>query len=192
MHIEMRKKVKFGVVFLIVIVIIILLSFYFPKLKNNVIFNNQTGWNSSDYFTIVNVDKCDFDPYNSLTKFGDKWNSCEALREGYYYSNGECKYYKGAGCTQLPFVDEENCRSVCIGASNGEKHYCTLVDRQVACPETNLRGNNLDEPINPVCGWLDPSKVNCVRYPCAGTYDGGCNACKNENVEYWTEGECPK
>ncbi len=44
---------------------------------------------------------------------------------------------------------------------------------------------------DPVCGWNDPEKIQCVRYPCADTYSNGCEACKNENVLYWTHGECP-
>lgn len=44
---------------------------------------------------------------------------------------------------------------------------------------------------DPVCGWNDPDKVQCVRYPCAETYSNGCEACKSENILYWTHGECP-
>lgn len=44
----------------------------------------------------------------------------------------------------------------------------------------------------PVCGWFNSSKVQCFKYPCAITSGNSCEACKNENVLYWTEGECPK
>ncbi|MEM4268352.1 MAG: DUF333 domain-containing protein [Candidatus Woesearchaeota archaeon] len=43
----------------------------------------------------------------------------------------------------------------------------------------------------PVCGWFK-EEVRCIKYPCAITASNPCEACKNENVEYWTEGECPK
>ena len=45
---------------------------------------------------------------------------------------------------------------------------------------------------NPVCGWNDPAKIQCIRYPCATTYSNSCVACQNPNVISWTEGECPK
>ncbi|MDO8481197.1 MAG: hypothetical protein Q7S65_05300 [Nanoarchaeota archaeon] len=44
----------------------------------------------------------------------------------------------------------------------------------------------------PVCGWNDPAKIQCIRYPCAQTYSNPCSACQNENVISYTEGECPK
>ncbi|OGJ15565.1 hypothetical protein A3K73_05250 [Candidatus Pacearchaeota archaeon RBG_13_36_9] len=43
----------------------------------------------------------------------------------------------------------------------------------------------------PVCGWFDES-IKCIKYPCAQTYSNACAACSNENVAYWTGGECPK
>lgn len=43
----------------------------------------------------------------------------------------------------------------------------------------------------PVCGWMDPSKIQCFAYPCAQTYSNECQACQNENVISWTQGECP-
>ena len=43
----------------------------------------------------------------------------------------------------------------------------------------------------PVCGWSDPEKIQCIRYPCAQTYGNICTACANENVAYYTVGECP-
>lgn len=44
---------------------------------------------------------------------------------------------------------------------------------------------------NPVCGWNNKN-IKCIRYPCASTYSNPCVACKNEDVEYYTLGECPK
>lgn len=43
----------------------------------------------------------------------------------------------------------------------------------------------------PVCGWSDPEKIQCIKYPCAQTYSNACSACKDENVAYYTLGECP-
>ncbi len=45
---------------------------------------------------------------------------------------------------------------------------------------------------DPVCGWFDPEKIQCIKYPCAQTFSNSCHACADEKVLYWTEGECPK
>lgn len=44
----------------------------------------------------------------------------------------------------------------------------------------------------PVCGWFDPDEVQCIRYPCATTYSNACDACGNDDVLYYTVGECPE
>ena len=44
---------------------------------------------------------------------------------------------------------------------------------------------------DPVCGWSDPDKIKCIKFPCASTYSNSCNACKNLDVLYFTKGECP-
>ncbi len=60
--------------------------------------------------------------------------------------------------------------------------YCTPESRNAgACIELYM----------PVCGWFDPAKIQCFRYPCAQTYSNSCFACSDENVLYYTEGECP-
>jgi hypothetical protein len=44
---------------------------------------------------------------------------------------------------------------------------------------------------DPVCGWNDPDKIKCIKYPCAQDYSNGCEACQNEAVAYYTPGMCP-
>lgn len=44
----------------------------------------------------------------------------------------------------------------------------------------------------PVCGWSDPAKIQCIKYPCAQTFGNKCEACANENTISWSEGECPE
>lgn len=68
-------------------------------------------------------------------------------------------------------------------SDNEEMHLCTPEQRQIqACIQL----------YKPVCGWNDPEKIQCIKYPCAQVYSNSCFACANENVLYWTEGECPK
>lgn len=64
----------------------------------------------------------------------------------------------------------------------GDKHYCRPVDRKAEVCQTLWQ---------PVCGWFD-SSIQCIKYPCAITSGNSCEACINPNVEYWTDGECPK
>ncbi len=47
------------------------------------------------------------------------------------------------------------------------------------------------ELYQPVCGYFDPKKIQCIKYPCAQTFSNSCFACSNENVLYYTDGECP-
>ena len=63
-------------------------------------------------------------------------------------------------------------------------HYCTADSQDVAECE------DLDEP---VCGWYDLSKVECAAdEPCVrSVFPNSCKACQNDNIEYWTEGDCP-
>ncbi len=65
---------------------------------------------------------------------------------------------------------------------DGERNYCTEEQRQA---------DSCIQVYEPVCGWFGQD-VQCFRYPCAATYSNACFACLGENVEYWTEGECPE
>lgn len=61
-------------------------------------------------------------------------------------------------------------------------HYCTAASREAeACTQI----------YKPVCGWFNPDDVQCIRYPCAQTYSNECLACVNEDILYWTDGDCP-
>ena len=69
------------------------------------------------------------------------------------------------------------------GPINGDQTFCTEEQRNVdACIEI----------YQPVCGWSDPEKVQCITYPCASDYSNSCFACMDENVKYWTDGTCPE
>ena len=63
------------------------------------------------------------------------------------------------------------------------RFYCSSESRNVdACIEI----------YQPVCGWNNSSKLQCIKYPCAETYSNSCFACQNPDVEYYTKGECPE
>ena len=95
---------------------------------------------------------------------------------------GECT--TAADCPQAQCV---TCLTVCennkcIIKRTGDRHYCTLAER------TNCRPT--EGYYKPVCGWYDPSKVNCDQYPCAKTTDINDCPCSNEKILYWTSGSC--
>ncbi|MFA6088677.1 MAG: DUF333 domain-containing protein [Candidatus Woesearchaeota archaeon] len=68
-----------------------------------------------------------------------------------------------------------------INVTTKDKIYCKSEQRNAQVCTLEYR---------PVCGWFN-NNIKCIKYPCAITADNPCNACSNENVEYWTDGECP-
>lgn len=59
------------------------------------------------------------------------------------------------------------------------------------CNAQEREGQFCTEIYSPVCGWFNPQKVQCIKYPCANTYSNRCFACHEENVKYITQGVCP-
>ena len=62
----------------------------------------------------------------------------------------------------------------------------------ILCTSESRNPDGCLQIYKPVCGWFDPEKIQCVKYPCASTYSNICEACLDENVAYFTDGECPK
>jgi hypothetical protein len=63
-------------------------------------------------------------------------------------------------------------------------------EEKMFCPEE--QADFCTEIYQPACGWFDPEKIQCIKYPCAQTFSNGCYACKDDRVLYWTDGECPQ
>lgn len=68
------------------------------------------------------------------------------------------------------------------GSQQLPQTYCTLESRTV---------DGCTAQYDPVCGWFDSNRVQCMDYPCAITAGNACEACRNPDVEYWTPGICP-
>ncbi|HLC60214.1 MAG TPA: hypothetical protein VJJ52_02185 [Candidatus Nanoarchaeia archaeon] len=64
-----------------------------------------------------------------------------------------------------------------------KQNYCTAESR---------KGQMCIALYKPVCGWFDPARIQCIKYPCANTFSNSCVACQDDKVLYWTEGECQK
>jgi hypothetical protein len=113
---------------------------------------------------------CEFDPCPS----GD------GTQRNYVSTDiGECQRTQFLCVSGTDRFDDE---TGCGCESVGEKTFCEPEEREEGACITLYQ---------PVCGWNDPEKINCIRFPCAQTYSNGCVACQNEEVLYYTEGECP-
>ncbi|MFA5993071.1 MAG: hypothetical protein WC796_05175 [Candidatus Pacearchaeota archaeon] len=66
-----------------------------------------------------------------------------------------------------------------------------LKNKPINCTVESRNGSLCGEIYEPVCGWFDPQKIQCIKYPCAKTYSNKCFACLDENVLSFTKGECP-
>ena len=76
-----------------------------------------------------------------------------------------------------------NCEFAPCPNNQSKQNYCSAIEH---------KGDVCAEIYKPVCGWFDPEKIQCIRYPCAQTFSNECFACHDEKVLYWTEGECPE
>ncbi|MFH0862233.1 MAG: hypothetical protein V1875_04305 [Candidatus Altiarchaeota archaeon] len=90
---------------------------------------------------------------------------CEDGKQQFYDENG-------CGCEQVhPRPPEGKLRAFECSLEQRKADFCT-------------------EEYAPVCGFSDPAKIQCIKYPCAQTYGNACAACRDENVAYYTIGEC--
>lgn len=126
--------------------------------------------------------------------FDDTGCGCKADVPKKYVSNSteECSRIKYA-CEKnyVPFSDADGCGC----------EYTFDIDESATSPGSKLRAipcmpeqRSIDActaEYAPVCGWSDPEKIQCIKYPCAQTYSNACIACKDDNVGYYTLGECP-
>ncbi len=101
---------------------------------------------------------------------------CELSREPFF---DEC----GCGCKLRENINQSLRENA--GQSNQTKLKAT------DCVPEQRNADFCAEIYKPVCGWFDPDKIACVRYPCARTFSNGCFACMDEMIISWTEGECP-
>ncbi len=92
----------------------------------------------------------------------------------------------GCGCKLKEGINENNLNEN-VTQSNQNSSL-----KQNSCTADSRKGEFCMELYQPVCGWFDPGKIQCIKYPCAQTFSNSCFACHNSNVLYWTEGECPK
>jgi len=99
------------------------------------------------------------------------------------YSEEECSRIQIL-CTpdREYFSDETGCG--CELKEFGEERFF--------CSNESRTADFCIEIYQPVCGWFNPEKIQCIKFHCANTYSNSCFACMDENVLYYTEGVCPE
>ena len=98
---------------------------------------------------------------------------------------------------------EEECSKISILCTPDREYFsdetgcgCELKKdsevQRINCTEESRNADACIEIYQPVCGWNDPEKIQCIKFPCASTYSNSCFACADENVLYYTKGVCPE
>ncbi len=77
-------------------------------------------------------------------------------------------------------------------SNNCEFDTCPEIENKTYCSSESRNVQACDEIYSPVCGWFSSTKVQCIKYPCAQTFENSCVACLDEDIEFWTAGECPE
>lgn len=108
----------------------------------------------------------------------------EEPEKRYLHTNLQLCKYAEIICEEgeTPFFAQDGCGCV-VGDPEPDKYFCL---------ETSNEDYACTQEYDPVCGWFDSTKVECVDYPCAEDFSNSCEACRNSNVKYWTEGVCPE
>jgi putative hemolysin len=112
-----------------------------------------------------------------------------------------CEFAECPSTTSIEYVstDLEKCKVIRFMCVKGKEYFsddkgcgCKPIEpAQNECTIESRKGEFCSAQYEPVCGWFDGAKIQCIAYPCAQTFSNSCNACHNDNVAYWTTGECP-
>lgn len=81
-------------------------------------------------------------------------------------------------------------------ATPEENQYSTNYGQEAySCPEGSKTVQSCEAQDSPVCGWYDlgaANPVQCEWGPCVrGAFPNSCEACRTENIIFWTDGDCP-
>ena len=79
------------------------------------------------------------------------------------------------------------------GSKGEEDSQFALQPNQNECSSESRNVESCPQGGEPVCGWYDPTNpINCNWGPCVrGVFPNACEACRTQNIIYWTEGDCP-
>jgi hypothetical protein len=107
---------------------------------------------------------------------------CENINQTVCEKLGGTHEYCASACRHDPTAEMciEVCVEVCSFDEDEKRTYCT--------PEQK-KAQMCTMEYMPVCGW-SKQDGECLTEPCMQTYGNKCVACAQEDVIYWTHGEC--
>lgn len=126
---------------------------------------------------------CEFEKCPEVPNSG-----CDYTKEEPKYvgkSEDECSFIRFM-CTQEREYFKDECGCGCKLKTTSPETKLKVTD----CPAQ--RPEMCTKDYRPACGWFDPAKIQCIKYPCAQTFSNSCTACSDEKVISWSEGDCPK
>ena len=151
----------------------------------------------------------DRDEYGCLGPAGYSWNETisACIREWEFKSEDERKAINMIAApissTRLTVVDVKfnncsGCYSIRFQRNDNQEYmeaelvnWRIKTDGKVYCTPEDKENKICTKEYLPVCGWFGQN-IQCLKYPCAQTFGNKCEACSEENVEYYTEEICPK
>lgn len=180
-----------NILFLIVILLLALIIFYIPLDQEDVEINSFGECAAAGFPVMESYPRQCRNSEGNVFVEEITWKNDGVI----LMQNPETGEYSCFGCGKTICIDpipimksvEETLERYCSGdfevIGEGERFNCSGESRKAeACIEI----------YQPVCGWNDPEKIRCIKFPCANTYSNSCFACMDENVLYYTEGECPE
>ena len=185
-------KITIVVIILIVFIYLIIVSFY-KELNKNEEINSFEECASAGFVVGESYPRQCWTPNGKHFVEEITWEN-----DGIFLmQNSETGEYACFGCSTNAEVN------LCIDPApimepveETPERYCNddfkiIEEEKIFCSNDSRNAEVCITLYDPVCGWNNPDKINCIKFPCASTYSNSCNACKNPDVLYFTKGKCP-
>lgn len=97
----------------------------------------------------------------------------------------------------IPYVNESGCGCKPSIVSIGDSVLFVTLNKTIGnltehvCSSTSKQKDLCIQVFSPVCGWFDKDVLGCTGSDCMRVFSNACEACKQQDVVFWTDGECP-
>ena len=153
---------KANEILIIILVLMVLLFLIYFINKNTGKINIEKDYGNKIVYT-TDVSKDKFNYINDCKKRSGTFNEC------------------GNVCSSDAELCIQICAFTCDNISSKNIYYCSDEERNAdVCTQIYSH----------VCGWFKEN-IKCIKYPCASAYSNRCEACKNKDVLYLSDGKCP-